>query len=89
MVRESELKSEDPGFDPLVGQGEEQFLCPAESPLVQTCLCLTPLCVYGTIRTQICERVKDPISICRKRVGLTAGGMETRRQCTQGKKKAG
>ena len=35
-------------------------------------------------RTQICVHVKDPISICRKRVGLTAGGMETRKHCTQG-----
>ena len=30
--------------------------------------------------------VKEPISICRKRVVLTAGGMETQKHCTQGEK---
>ena len=30
MVRGSEFKSEDPGFD-LVGQGEGQFFCPSDS----------------------------------------------------------
>ena len=29
-----------------------------------------------TARTQICAHVKDPISICRKRIGITAAGME-------------
>ena len=48
VVRDLEFKSEDPGFDPLVGQGKGQFLCPSESTLAQTCLCLTPLHVYGT-----------------------------------------
>ena len=43
-----EFKSEDLGFDPLVGQGEEQLFCPSESTLAHTCLCLTPLRVYGT-----------------------------------------
>ena len=47
VVRELELKSEDPRFDPMVGQGEGQFFCPSESTLVQTCLCLTPFHVYG------------------------------------------
>ena len=42
MVCESEFKSDDPGFDPLVGQGEGQFFYPSESTLVQACLCLTP-----------------------------------------------
>ena len=58
---ESEFKSEDPGFDPLAGQGEVQFSCLSESTLVQTCLCLTPLRVYGThpnlcagLRSHIC-----------------------------------
>ena len=33
---------------------------------------------------QMCAHVKDPISIYRtKRVGLTAGGMSTRKHCTQ------
>ena len=47
-------KSEDPGFDPLAGQGElgTGFFCPSESTLVQTCLSLTPsMC---TAHTQIC-----------------------------------
>ena len=38
-----------------------------------------------TARTQICAHVKDPMSIGRKRVDLTAGGMETQKHCTQGK----
>ena len=29
----------------------------------------------------MCAHVKDPISICRKRVGLTAGGMVTQKYC--------
>ena len=44
--RASDFQSEDPGFDPLAGKGEfdsnsEQFFCPSESTLVQTCLHLT------------------------------------------------
>ena len=35
MVKESEFKCEDPGFDPLAGQSEEQSFCPSESTLVQ------------------------------------------------------
>ena len=42
MVSVSEFKPEDPGFDPLAGQGESYFLCPSESTLVQT-LCLASL----------------------------------------------
>ena len=77
-------QSEDTGFDPrLVGQGQEQFFCPSESTLMQICLCLTPLHAH----TQICAPVKDPISICRKRVGLTAGDLETWKHCTQEKEK--
>ena len=34
MVRESEFKSEDRGFDPLAGQGTSPFFCPSESTLV-------------------------------------------------------
>ena len=33
--------------------------------------------------TQLWVHVKDPISICRKRVGLTAGGTQTWIHCTQ------
>ena len=66
------------GFDPLAGQGEKQSFCsPSESTLVQTCLCLTPLRLYGTHPHR--AHVKDPMSMCRKRGGLTAGGMETRK----------
>ena len=40
------LTPEDPGVDPLVEQGEGQFLHPSESTLVQTCLYLIPfMCV--------------------------------------------
>ena len=42
LVRESKFKSEDPGFDPLAGQGGEHFFCSSESTLVQTCLRLIP-----------------------------------------------
>ena len=38
LVERSEFKSEEPGFDPLVEQGEEQFLfCPSDS---ESTLCL-------------------------------------------------
>ena len=47
VVRALEFESEDPGFDPLAGHGERQFFYPSESTLVQTCLCLTLLRVYG------------------------------------------
>ena len=56
------------------------LICPSECGLV----CAWPpfLC---TTCTQMCEHVKYPISICRKRVGLIASWMETRKQCIQGK----
>ena len=79
MVSASEFKSEDPGLDPLVGQGEWQFFCLSESTLMQTFSCLTPLCVYGAHKL-----IKIHISICHKRVGLRVGGMETQKQCIQG-----
>ena len=57
-------------------------------PKVQTCFCaLSPF--VCTARTQMCAHVKDPIPICRKWVGLTAGDIEKRKHCTQGKQKAG
>ena len=74
VVRESDFRSEDPGFDPLAGQGEGPFSCPSESTLVQTCLCLIALPVCGTHPNVYALYSKDPI---RKRVGLTASGMET------------
>ena len=46
---------------------------------MQTCLCLFFVC---TACTQIYAHVKDPKSICRKRVGLTTGDMETRKHRT-------
>ena len=77
VVRASEFKSEDPGFDPLAGQDNDQFFCPSESTLVQTCLCLNPHRVRHT--PKFCVHIQDPIAICRKRVGLTAGGMVTQK----------
>jgi hypothetical protein len=53
MVSVLGFESEDPGFNPQAWQGERQFFCPSESTLVQTSLCLTPLCVSGMYR-QIC-----------------------------------
>ena len=55
MVRVSEFKSKDPRFDPLVGQGGEEFFCPPEATLLQICLCLTPLHVYG-MHPNLCTR---------------------------------
>ena len=48
VVRASEFKSEDLGFDPMAGQGEGhgegqgegQFFYPTQYTPVQTCLCL-------------------------------------------------
>ena len=69
---ESSSNPRNPGFDLLAGQGEKQFcLYPSESTHVQTCLCLTAGFVC-TARTQMCAHVKDPISICRKRVGAAS-----------------
>ena len=50
------FKSEDPGFDTLVEQGEGQYLCPSESTLVQTCLCLTHNEVYPKQSTGIVSK---------------------------------
>ena len=72
VVRELGFKSENPGFNPLAGQGGRPLLCPSESTLVQTCLCLDPY--VCTARIQRCAHAKDPMSICRKRLGLAADG---------------
>ena len=37
------------GSIPWRGEGERQFFYPSEATLVQICLCLTPLRVYGTL----------------------------------------
>ena len=87
VFRESEFKSEDPGFDPLAGQGEEPVFYPSKS--INSCADLfvpdPPLVCMA--HTQICAHVKDPISICHNRLGLTAGSVETRKHCTHEKKK--
>ena len=49
-------------FDRLAGQGERQFFCPSESTLVQTCLCLTPLHVYGTL-PNLCAHERSHIHL--------------------------
>ena len=51
----SDFRSEEPGFNPLAGQGGEQFVWPSESTLVQTCFCLTQLRVCGT-HPNVCAR---------------------------------
>ena len=51
VVRASEFESEDPGFDPLAGQGDTQFLCPSESTLVPTCFYLL---VHGHLPRDFC-----------------------------------
>ena len=105
-ITASDFKSKDSGFSPLAGQGEGQFFYSSESTRVQTCLCLTPLRVYGT-HPNLCARLRSHIhhwsvrphihhwsvrshihhwsvrSHIYTRVGLTAGGMETRKHCTQ------
>ena len=62
------------------GQGEGQFFPPSESTLVQTCLRLKPPFVC-TARIQISAHVKNPLSICCKRVDLTVGGTVTQKYC--------
>ena len=52
---ESEFKSEDLRFGPLVGYGEQPFVCLSESTLAQIRLCLTPLRLYGT-HPNVCAR---------------------------------
>ena len=69
------------GFNPLAGQAEKQFSYPSESTLVEICLCLMTPPPLSYVR-----HVKDPTSICRKRVCLTAGGMEIRKHCTDRRK---
>ena len=75
VVRESEFKSEDPGFNPLVGQGEVQFFWPCESTVVQISLCLhdPPSCVRHA--PKFVRTLKIPYPPVVKNVGLTTGGM--------------
>ena len=83
----SEFKSEDPRFDPLAGQSvciQTVVLSTRVNSCTDSFVADPPSC-QCTARTHICAHVKDLISICRKRVGLAAGGMETHKHCTQGK----
>ena len=68
----------DPGFDPLARQGERRavFLSLRVDSFADLFV-PDPAPFAGTARTHICAHVNDPISICRKRAGLTAGGMVT------------
>ena len=79
-----EFKSQrDPGFGPLAVQGERRFSWPRLRQLDLVSDPPTPpppppfVC---TGRTQMCSQVSDPIFICRKRVGFTAGCTKTRLQ---------
>ena len=56
MVSESELKSEDPGFDPLVRHVGDSFT------LVQTCLCLLALTFVRTLMIPYPSVVKEQTS---------------------------
>ena len=66
VVHASQFKCEDPGFDPLAGRVRDMFLSSRVNSWPPF------LC---TAHTQICEHIKDPMDMCRKRVGLTAGGV--------------
>ena len=77
------------GSIPWRGKGRGQFFSVPQSQHLCRLVCACPpppppplLRVYGT-HPQICAHVKDFISICRKRVGLIDGGMETRKHCIQ------
>ena len=61
-----EIQSEDPGFDPLAGQGEKLSVHPSQL-LCRLVCSLNPSSCAGTARTHICAHVKDPISICREK----------------------
>ena len=69
VVSASEFKPEDPGIDPFTGQGEDQFFYPFNS-CVDLFVPDSPLCVWHA--PKICAHIKEPTSICRKRVGFTA-----------------
>ena len=74
MVNASECTSEDPGFDPLPGQGEGQFFVLLSFRVISCADFFVPEPPFVcTACTQIRAHVIDPISICPKRVGLTAG----------------
>ena len=91
MVRESEFKSEDPVFNPLVGQDEGQLLrvnsCAdlfvPEPP--HLCACYRshiPHLSYGLLDLK--QSINQTASIIKDEASQP---METRKHCTQGKKK--
>ena len=66
-----------PCMGSIPGQG--QFFCPSESTLVRG--------IVGTHPNKCVRTLKIPYaSVVTKRVGLTAGGMETRKHCPEGNK---
>ena len=67
-----DFNSEDPGFDPLVGRGAD-FLSLRVDSFAD--LFVPKPSAYVRHASKISAHVKDPISICHTRVGLTAGGM--------------
>ena len=90
MVRESQFKSEEPGFDPLVGQGRgDCFLfCPSESmsredvSVPDSSSCVRH--VFKCVRT-----LKIPLSICRAKSDLTDGVWKPKKHCSQENKRLG
>ena len=77
----TENSSKEPGFDPLAWQRVGQYVFVPSSELLCKLVCVWPSFVC-TARTQICSHVKSHVSICCKRVGIRAGGTETRKHCT-------
>ena len=81
VVRKSEIKSEDPGFDPLAWQGEGQSFRLSESNsqiLCRPVRARPPSCVRHAPRLVSTLKIT---SICRKRLGPIAGGMFTENSC--------
>ena len=70
------------GSIPWRGAGSETVFSVPPSQLLCRVVCAWPPFVCTT-RTQIGAHVKDPISICRKILGFTAGSMEPQKYCTQ------
>ena len=66
VVRASEFKSEDSGFDPLAGGMVRKSVSVPSGQLLRRLVCAWPPFVCK-VRTQICTHAKDLISMCRKR----------------------
>ena len=88
MVRASEFKPEDHGFNLLARQEDGHFFIFFvfyKSLRVNSCAELfvphePPSCVVRHA-LKMCAHVKDPVSICRKRVGIIASGVATQKYC--------